>query len=329
MRLRKNSARPNKGVPLRATLATALVAGSCWLSPATAGDLAFVTSQNGNMVSIIDLSDNGIIAQTALQDAPAPVAYDPRAGRAYVIAADTGRLSVIDEAGRITATRDLGEGAFGIATAPDGGLFVTDWFEAKLTRLSRDLTTLWRVDTGNAPAGVAVSAEGDLVATADRDDNAVSIFDATTGRLLRKIATAGAHPFAVTFHDGRLWTADVQGDVVSVIDPITGKLIGQVPTGSHPYGVAFAGGRGFVTNQYAGTLTVFDAKTLAVQAEIQIGDYPEGIATLPDDSGVVVANWDSDTVEVVDAESLTIRARIDVPAGPRAFGAFTGRQVPQ
>ena len=158
MRLRKNSARPNKRVPLRATLVAALVAGSCWLSPAAAGDLAFVTSQNGNMVPIIDLSDNGIIAQTALQDAPAPVAYDPRAGRAYVIAADSGRLSVIDEAGRITATRDLGEGAFGIATAPDGGLFVTDWFEAKLTRLSRDLTTLWRVDTGNAPAGVAVSA---------------------------------------------------------------------------------------------------------------------------------------------------------------------------
>ena len=130
MRLRKDSARPSDSVPVRATLVAALFAGSCWLSPATAGDLAFVTSQNGNMVSIIDLSDNEVITQTALQDAPAPVAYDPQAGRAYVIAADTGRLSVIDEAGRITATRDLGEGAFGIATAPNGGLFVTDWFEA-------------------------------------------------------------------------------------------------------------------------------------------------------------------------------------------------------
>lgn len=297
------------------------------LSPAFAGDIAFVTSQNGNAVSIIDLDSHRIVAATPLEGAPAPVAYDAARGRAYVIAAETGRLSVLDEAARVVAQTELGEGAFGIAVAPGGGVFVTDWFGGHLIRLDAALTRLWSSPTGEAPAGVAVSEDGSLVATADRDANGVSIFDAMTGRLLRRVHTSGEHPFGLVFHAGRLWTADVLGNRVSVIDPIAGRLIGAVPTGSHPYAVAFAGGRGFVTNQYAGTVTVFDPQSLAVTAEIATGDYPEGIAALPDGSGVVVANWDSDTVQVIDARDLRIRAEVEVPAGPRAFGQFTGRQV--
>lgn len=307
-------------------LARAL-AVAAMLSPAFAGDIAFVTSQNGNAVSIIDLGSHEVVAQAPLEGAPAPVAYDPAARRAYVVAADTGRLSVLDEGARVIDGKDLGPGSFGVAVAPGGGVFVTDWYHGRLTRLDRSLTQIWSAATGAAPAGVAVSDDGALVATADRDEDGVSIFDAISGRLLRRVPTAGAHPFGLMFHDRKLWTADVKGNTVSVIDPLEGRLLGKVPTGSHPYGLAFAGGRGFVTNQYAGTLTVFDPQTLEVTAEVATGDYPEGIAALPDGSGVVVANWDSDTVSVIDAADLTLRAEIEVPAGPRAFGQFTGRQV--
>ena len=297
-------------------------------APALAGDLAFVTSQNAGMVTILDTASGAVLAQTPIPGKPAPVAYDPAAGRAYVIAADSGRLFVLDETGAVTDRRDLGEGAFGLAAAPQGGLYVTDWFGARLLHLDRHLRVAWTVPTGAAPAGVAVSADGRRVATADRDDDQVSVFDARTGALLHRVGTAGAHPFGITFHDGRFWTADVQGDRVSAIDAATGRLAGSVPTGSHPYALAFAGGRGFVTNQYAGTLTVFDPASLAVLAEIAVGDYPEGISPLPDGDAVAVANWDSDTLVIVDAESLTVRAEIAMPSGPRAFGRFTGRQGP-
>ena len=295
--------------------------------PALAADLAFVTSQNADMVTLVDTATGQVLAQTPVAGKPAPVAYDPAAGRAYVIAADTGRLVVLDEAGRVTASRDLGEGAFGLAAAPKGGLFVTDWFGARLIRLDGNLERVWAVPTGAAPAGVAVSDDGQWVATADRDADGVSIFDAATGALLARVKTAGAHPFGITYHDGRFWTADVQGDTVSAIDPAAGRLAGSVPTGSHPYAVAFARGRGFVTNQYAGTLTVFDPAALAVLAEVPIDDYPEGISPLPGGEALAIANWDSDTLVLIDAESLEITAEIAMPPGPRAFGQFTGRQV--
>lgn len=304
-----------------ALIALWLIASAAW-----AEDLAFVTSQNGDAVSIIDLATQQVLTETAIPGAPAPVAYDPLTGRAYVMAADSGRLSVLDETGAIIAAREMGQGAFGLAVAPQGGVFVADWYAARLMRLDGDLQTLWQAQTGAAPAGVAVSGDGALVATADRDADAVSIFDAATGRRLRQVATAGAHPFGITWYDGRFWTADVEGNGLSVIDP-TGQLLGQVPTGSHPYAVAFAGGRGFVTNQYGSSVTVFDPASLVVIDTIATGDYPEGIAALPNGSGVIIANWDSDTAEIIDAATLAITGQIDLPAGPRAFGQFTGRQV--
>ena len=308
---------------IRAPLAAMLLA-----SPAAlAGDLAFVTSQNGNAVSVIDLTTREVIATTTVEGAPAPVAYDPATARAFVISADTGRLTVLDETGQITGGLDLGEGSFGIATGPEGAVYVADWYGGRLRRLGAELETLWQAETGAAPAGIAVSPDGAQVATADRDADAVSIFDAASGALIHRVKTAGPHPFGITWQDGRIWTADVQGDSVSVIDPVAGTLLGSVPSGSHPYAVAFAGGRGFVTDQYGSTVTVFDPETLEVVETIATGDYPEGIAPLPDGSGVAVANWDSDSLQIIDAATLEVTAEIDLPAGPRAFGSFTGRQV--
>lgn len=306
-----------------------LFAGALLLAaPAAAQDLAAVTSQTADRLSLVDLSSMEIIAERTIEGAPAPVAYDPQHGRIFVMAADTGRLHVLDESLEPLIFRDLGEGAFGLAAAGDGGAFVTDWFGARLLRLDAALGEVWATATEAAPAGVALSQDGRLVATADRDADAVSIFDAATGQRLHHVPTARPHPFGITYHDGAFWTADVQGATVSRIDAAEGVLTGSVVTSSHPYAVAFAAGRGFVTNQYGGSVSVFDAQSLALLGEVDLGGYPEGIATLPDGSGVVVANWDSDSLTVIDAETLEVRAELAMPAGPRAFGQFTGRKAP-
>ncbi len=315
----------------------ALVCAAIGLSPAVVGDaladpqppqdLAFITSQNADMVSVVDLHNGTILAETPVAGGPAPVVYDPERGLAYVISAKDGRLSALDESGAVLWARDLGEGAFGLAAASGGGLFVTDWYNAQLKRLDPEMRLLWQAGTGAAPAGVATSADGSLVATADRDADQLSIFDAGSGKLLHQVAT-GSHPYAVLFHDGRFWTTNVQSDDVSVIDPVSGTVVGSVATGSHPYGIAFAGGRGFVTDQYAGTVTVFDATSLAPVATLETGDYPEGIAALPDGTGVAVVHWESNSLVLIAADSLQLSQEIALPDGPRAFGSFAGRRKP-
>ena len=292
------------------------------LSPAIAGDIAFVTSQNANSVSINELDTGAVRATVPVPGAPAPVAYDPNAGRAYVVSAETGVLTVIDTEGTILRQQDLSEGAFGIAVA-SGRLFVTDWYAARLRAISAETgDEIWSVPTGRAPAGVALSGDGRVVAVADRDDDRVSAYDAQTGDVLWR-AAAGRHPYGLSYHDGRFWTADVQSNSVTAIG-VDGSPRGRVAVGDHPYGIAFARGLGFVTDQYASTVTVFRPDSMTVAATLPVDDYPEGIATLSDGRHVALTNWDSNSLMVIDAETLAITATIAVPDGPRSLGLFVG-----
>lgn len=304
---------------IRAALAVCLS-----MSPALAGDVAFVTSQNAGSVSIVDLDAGLVRATVDIPGAPAPVAYDPASGRAYVIAAETGELTVLDTQGAVLHRAPLGEGSFGLALdARAGRLFVADWYGARLRCLTLTGAELWSVPTGRAPAGVALSGDGRVVVTADRDDDRLSAFDAADGRALWTAPT-GRHPYAVVFHDGRFWTTDVQSNSLTVIAADGGAVLGRVATGDHPYGVAFAAGKGFVTDQYAATVTVFDPVALTPGGTIDVGDFPEGIAALSDGRHVALANWDVDRLTIIDAVAETVAAEIAVPSGPRSFGLFVG-----
>lgn len=303
---------------------TALLTALLFASPVTARDLAFVTSQDADKVSVIDLQNGRVLAETVIEGAPAPVAYDPAHGRAYVISAETGVLSALDEKGRVVWRAGLGRGIHGVASASDGGVFVTHWYGSRLMRFNAQMTPLWSVPTGKSPVGVAVSTDNTLVATADRDAGRVSIFDAVSGRRLR-VVTTGEHPHAVTFHDGRLWTTDAGSDTVTVIDPISGRVSGTVAVGRNPFGIAFARGLGFVTNQYDGTVSVFEVQTLRPVRTLETGDNPEGISALPDGSGVAVVHRGANRLMTIDAQSLNSGLTVNLPDGPRAFGSFTGR----
>jgi YVTN family beta-propeller protein len=107
-----------------------------------------------------------------------------------------------------------------------------------------------------------------------------------------------------------------------VADPATGSVLGTVATGARPYATAFALGRGFVTDQYADTVTVFDLETLAPVSTLDVGEYPEGADTTSDGRRIVVANWFSNTLSVIDAGTLEVTGEIPTGDGPRAFGKF-------
>ena len=91
--------------------------------------------------------------------------------------------TVLDAEGRVTRIVELGEGAFGIALRGER-LFVSDWYGARLRCLTLAGDHVWTAPTGKAPAGVALSGDGRIVAVADRDDDRLSAYDAATGGLV-------------------------------------------------------------------------------------------------------------------------------------------------
>ncbi|MFU8834569.1 YncE family protein [Roseovarius autotrophicus] len=296
-------------------LALALLA-----APAVA-DLAYVTCQSGEEVSVIDLATLSEVARWPLPGKPAGVAVV--AGAVYTVAAETKTVRRHAPSGALMAEAVLDGGPIGIAVdAVRGRVFVSDWYEARVRVLdAATLMPLADLATAAAPAGLDLSPDGRFLAAAERDADRVSVFDAATLAPLWQ-APVGIRPFGLRFApDGRLFVANVGSDDVTVLDTGTGAALATIKVGARPYGVGFAGGRAFVTNQYAETISVIALNTLAVVATLDVGEYPEGVDSTRDGL-IAVANWFSNTLSVIDAETLETIAEIETCDGPRAFGAF-------
>lgn len=287
------------------------------------GDVAYVTCQSGEEVSVLDLDAARERVRWAVPGKPAGVAV--QGAHVFTVAPDTKTVRRhLAASGAVVAQVELDGGPTGIALdAARGRLFVSDWYNARLWVLdSATLAVASELSTGPSPAGLALSEDGRFLASADKEADQVSIFDAQTLARLHQ-TKVGANPFGLRFApDGRLFVANVGTSDVSVVDPSNGAVLATVPVGERPYGVAFAAGRAFVTNQYANTVSVIALDTLAPEPTIDVGDYPEGIDTTTDGAHVVLVNWFDNTVTVIDAQSRSVINTWDTCDGPRAFGTF-------
>ena len=291
-------------------------AAFCVAAPGARADIAAVTSQNAGALTLVDTDRLEVIATLPLPGKPAAVAADGGRDLILAVATDPPALHVLSLNGTARAVWPLPDGAFGVAIRPETGtalITLITGFLVEVDPASGREMNRWQ--TGAMPSGVA-AAPG-LIVVANRDEDTVTLLGEGAAR---KVAS-GHHPFGVTLHEGRAFVADVLADQVSVIDLAAARVITQIPTGERPYAVAFAGGKGFVSNQYAASVTVFDAGSLEVLATIETDEYPEGIAATSD-GRILVANWFSDTLQVIDSERLTVTDTLEMPEGPRAFGSF-------
>ena len=307
----------------RLALTAALAAAVVGTGPLAAGDRAFVTCQNGDALSVIDLGTGEEVARWDVPGKPAGVAVASD-GSVYTVSPDSKTVRHLSPDGALLAETTLDGGPIGIVLdEARGRVFVSDWYNARIWELTAvNLSTLSQLSTGEAPAGLSLSPDGRFLASADKDANQVSVFDADTLEVAHRVKV-GTRPFGLRFApDGRLFVGNVGSNDVTVLDPASGEILATVPVGERPYGVAFAQGRAFVTNQYANTVSVIALDDLSTVATLDVGEYPEGIDTTPDAAHVVVANWFENTVEVIDAQSLEIVDAIETADGPRAFGRF-------
>lgn len=290
----------------------------------TLAETAFITCQNGEELSRIDLAQMQETARWPLPGKPAGVAVglDEMLFTVSPGSKTVRRLSA--ETGEAIAQVTLEGGPIGIALDQERGrVFVSDWYNARLWVLdSKTLNVQTELPTGAAPAGIAISNDGRFLASADKDADQVSVFDADTLQLLHR-SPVGSRPFGLRFApDGRLFVGNVGSNDVSLVDAETGAVTATIPVGERPYGIAFAHGRVFVTNQYANTLSVMSLETLEHEAVIDVGEYPEGIDTTAGEDLVVIANWFDNTVSIVDPQVLSVVETIETCDGPRAFGRF-------
>ncbi len=170
-----------------------------------AAELAYVTCQNGEELSVLDLDTGQEAARWPVPGKPAGVAVTT-AGNIYTVSPDSKTVRRMSTAtGTVLASAVLDGGPIGAAYDPARNrLFVSDWYNARVWVLDGDMAVLGNpVEDGHRPcAGLAVSGDGRLLVSADRDANQVSIFDLATLDLRYRI-TVGLRPFGIAFGPGR------------------------------------------------------------------------------------------------------------------------------
>ena len=102
------------------------------------------------------------------------------------------------------------------------------------------------------------------------------------------------------------------------------KDAAPLTVGDMPYATVFdpLRQRLFVTNQSDSSVSVLDLVDQHEIARIPVGDYPEGIDMQVEARRVYVANWMSNDVTVINADSLEVERSIATGNGSRAFGRF-------
>jgi YVTN family beta-propeller protein len=303
---------------IRLLAALACLAGAARAS----AEEVFVTDQQADQVAVFDPATGARLATISVPGHPAGIAMSADSTRAYVTSPDDPALTVIDTVDRKILRRVR---LLGVAVTPAGKMvFVADWYASEVIAIDPDTgKTLRRIATGQSPSGLAVSADGKMLAVANRLDDSVSVIDAETLVPMAKIAVC-AHPFGIAIdpRGQNAYAACVDSDAVAVIDVRTRRQSARIKVGRRPYVVALSGNIGYVTNELAGTVTAFSLATNTPIATAHVGENPEGIEASADGKRLYVANWDDDTMSVLDAATLaTIRS---FPAGdsPRAFGTF-------
>jgi len=165
------------------------------------------------------------------------------------------------------------------------------------------------VTVNHFPAGIAVSADGRTVWTANSLSNSVALIDVASKTV--RVVPAGANPYAVALSpDGRsAYVSNWGENTLSVLDTTTGALHTTITVGQHPSALAVNAARGelyaadtdsdqisainLATNKVTRTLSLAPYRGAAV------GSNPNALALSPAGDTLYVANAGADAVDVV------------------------------
>ncbi len=297
-------------------------------SSSSTGPFAYVTNYDSNTVSVIDTSNDTVIATINAGNYPDAVSVNSAGTKVYVANRNSGIISVIDTAtNTVTATVSVGSYPIGVVVDPTGtNVYVANRDSNNVSIINVTTNTVTATIDVEFPHGIAVNPAGTKVYVARELDSIVSVIDVDTNTVTANISV-GSYPVEVAVSpDGtKVYVANQEG-TVSVIDTETNTVIATVNVGNYPLGVAVSpdGTRVYVTNSGSSTVSVIDTVTNNVVATVAVGNYPFGVSVTPDGTKVYVANSYSNTVSVIDTATNNVTNTINVGSEPHSFGKFIG-----
>ena len=238
----------------------------------------YVANSISNTISVIQISNNKIIATIPVESAPYGIAATPDGNYVYVTNSSSNTVSVIQ-----------------VSTN----------------------TVIATVAVETSPEGIAVTPDGNYVYVTNNGSNTVSVIRVSTNTVIETISIessllGGARPqgIAVTPDGNYVYVTDnnPNGNTVSVIQVSTNTVIDTITVEGNPYGIAITpdGSYGYVTNQGSNTVSVIRLSTNTVIDTISVQSEPTGVVVSPDGNYVYVVYYNTTALSVIDVSTNTV-----------------------
>lgn len=227
----------------------------------------------------------------------------------------------IDDAEVVSDSRHANGSWTGVMFSPDGAKLYASSFRGAIGVF--DVAKDGALTPGNeikldeqldgkktAPAGLAMSADGERIWVALNLRDSVAEVDLESGKILREIAV-GSAPYGMALAGDWLVVSNWAGR-----RPGEGNLSGPSGAGT-PVRVD---PRTHVASE--GSVSVVNLTTGEVVKELLVGLHPSGVAVSPDKRYVAIANANSDTVSILDTAAMEVIETVGVALGERSlFGS--------
>lgn len=297
---------------------------------------AVVQGLGSNLLAIMDVTSNQIVASLPLGSRPYWLAIHPRGTFLYV-ADETRRISIFSPLQQNTYLTSLGFGdalVSDLTFSPQGdklyvalkaGLPQVAVIETYTNTLigSIPVPRMKNGDPGQ-PGGIAATLAGKLAVTLGTTTSGELVVVDGNSKRLEGSVPVGSLPLGVaaTPDGSRAVVANYGSATVSVVDLLTPSLLATIRVGVQPTKVAMRpdGRVAFVTNNGSGTISVIDVLAAQAIGTVNVGQGPMGIAVSQDGTRVYVANNGAGNVTVVDGLTFGVVATTPPARGSMPYG---------
>ena len=309
---------------------------------------AYVTNSGDSSVSVIDTGTNQVTGSISVGNQPCDVAVSGNGKRAYVVtcvflgARSANSLSIIDGlTDQIINTVQINGEPTAVAVSPNGRrVYVTDDYIGQvLVYSTRTNVRIARIgvgagfECGGGPIALALTPDGTKLYVTGTNGcgqpaPAISVIDTTTNQRIDTIGLSG-FDIAPSPDGSRMYVANYHG--LSVIDTTSDQVIDNVVISTNQpfFNVAVSpdGSKVYLsTSPYSGCrggfVAVVDAVSDTLAATIPVKGCPSGLALTPRGGKLYVADFESNTVSVINTNTNRVMTRISDPSlsGPNAVG---------
>ena len=244
----------------------------------------FVSNEKDDSISVIDGKSLKVIKTIAIGERPRGLGVSPDGKELYVAVSEESKIKVVDTASlEVLREFDGGSDPEAFAVHPEGNIYISNEDDAKASVINpKSGELLTQISVGLEPEGVAASPDGKHVIVTSESTNMLHVIKVPEHTIEYNILI-GARPRAATFtQDSSIAyaTSEISGEVTKV-DMTTGKVI----------------------------------KTSALEDPKA---KPKDVLLSKDEKTLYVAGGRSNTIKVIDADSLELIKKI--PVGKRVWG---------